>query len=281
VDVPRTERAKMDFCTEIYAVILCGGCSTRIINPHLDKALYNNAYTNLIQEVIKAGIASERILLSIRKDQKEILHSIQSNSSISSKQIVYDNENYSNIGPAGGLIATSLQYTNRIKNLLVLACDLPLIDSKGIRELIDSHFTSSDRLPILTCFTYDTDNNPEPLLSIWTNLALRELKSNIDNAKKTGPCFTIKRLSQIYENKPISQDFLNLLPPKLHKPSNPNWLFNANTHEDWVEASKLQLTADTSSQNVQKQKKSSSYDSSRARISETAPNLFNTTIPIL
>ncbi|MBM7420261.1 MULTISPECIES: NTP transferase domain-containing protein [Chryseobacterium] len=117
-------------------------------------------------------------------------------------------DTFLNMGPFGGIL--SALRSDREKAWLVVACDLPLLDEKSLKVLIENRNTEK----VATTYESPFDGLPEPLITIW------EPKSY-----------------------PLLLDFLgigNTCPRKvlinsdtlILKPNNPDALMNVNTPED-------------------------------------------------
>lgn len=118
--------------------------------------------------------------------------------------IIDDTEN--DMGPAAGLLA-AWRY-DPTATWLVVACDFPLLSAAAVRQLIDSYATP------VTCFK-NGEGFSEPLLAIWSPLALHTLDDNVKNGR-SGPSFTVKKLDG-----------------KLIEPTQQEWLVNVNTKDEW------------------------------------------------
>ncbi|KAL4863303.1 hypothetical protein BDV12DRAFT_202214 [Aspergillus spectabilis] len=74
-------------------------------------------------------------------------------------------------GPAGGLLAAHRHDSD--PDWLLVACDYPFFCVSALRQL------TKETIGPVTCFE-NADGAYEPLLGIWTPLALRLLKENVD-----------------------------------------------------------------------------------------------------
>jgi molybdopterin-guanine dinucleotide biosynthesis protein A len=128
-------------------------------------------------------------------------------------QFIYDTDNSSStpteLGPAAGLLAAHRRHPTF--HWLVIACDYPLVSMDDLWQLISNY-----EMP-LTCFE-NAEGWPEPLLAIWSPLALRALERNVQTGM-TGPIKTLKTL-----------------PSKRIKPVHERSLLNANTPAEWEKA---------------------------------------------
>nr|WP_256471432.1 NTP transferase domain-containing protein [Solitalea agri] len=118
-------------------------------------------------------------------------------------------------GPSVGLISAHLKHPDAA--WLVIACDLPLLTDKTLRELISSRNIHKSA----TSFISPINNLPEPLIAIWEPRALHLLKENFEAGlncpRKTLLNTTIELLTS---SSPLEQ-------------------MNANTPEDRDDALKI------------------------------------------
>jgi molybdopterin-guanine dinucleotide biosynthesis protein A len=138
--------------------ILCGGKSSRM-QSEKGLALYKNK--PFIEHIIDA-------VLPVTSKIQLITNSCD-----------YDYLKYNTIhdvlpdkGPIGG-IYTALVHSNYELNL-ILSCDIPLISTKIMRELIDKQNSSCD----VTIF--EETNRVHPLIGIYSKKVLSVLKNKID-----------------------------------------------------------------------------------------------------
>ncbi len=108
-------------------------------------------------------------------------------------------------GPLNGIL--SAHEFQPSKAWLVLAVDLPLINSKTLSKLISQR----DRQAYATAFLNARDNFPEPLVTIWEPTGLRKLKEFHTSGRTTYP-----------------RDFLQSEEIKLINVDTENELLNAN-----------------------------------------------------
>ncbi|MGD1947053.1 MAG: molybdenum cofactor guanylyltransferase [Croceivirga sp.] len=155
--------------SELYGLILAGGKSTRMGS---DKGLID--YHGKPQREYLFELASlfcEKVYYSAREDQ---LHSFSNK-----KEVILDQDDYQ--GPLNGIMSAHHAYPKTA--FLVLACDLPLLNEDGLRELIEHR----DRSKYATVFSKKDSGMPEPLIAIWEPEALREAKTYWKKAKSSSP----------------------------------------------------------------------------------------------
>jgi molybdopterin-guanine dinucleotide biosynthesis protein A len=143
----------------------------------------------------------ERVFVSARADQKD--DPVRSRF----EQIV---DRYEDMGPVAGIL--SAMDSNSEVSWLVMACDLPNVDSTTIRYLLEHH--SPDHHA--TCYRSSHDDLPEPLCAIYRP----ESRSVIDGFVADGMVCPRKML--------INSDAHLLNQP------NPVALHNINSPEDLV-----------------------------------------------
>lgn len=134
---------------ELKGLILAGGKSSRMKQ---DKSLLNyhgKSQIEHIHELLKPFC--KETFISCPADQKE---------KIPAEYAVIE-DSFLDLGPFGAILSAFKKYPHAA--WLVLACDLPLLDSETLNYLIQNRQPSR----IATAFS-DADNKfPEPLITIW------------------------------------------------------------------------------------------------------------------
>lgn len=184
--------------TKLYGLILTGGKSTRMGS---DKSLLN--YHGKSQRAYLYHAASkicDHVFYSAREDQLP--------SFPQKEQVIVDQNMYK--GPFNGILSAHLAYPNAA--WLVLACDLPLLDDKGLAELV----TARSPQKMATAFASKKSHLPEPLIAIWEPKALKEAINYLSNAKSSCP-----------------RKFLIQSDIALVTPSKEAFLYNANSLEEY------------------------------------------------
>jgi molybdenum cofactor guanylyltransferase len=142
-------------------VILCGGESTRMGR---DKGLI--AFTD---ETWSASAAKKiaalqiPVVFSINNSQRPQYAAI-----FPGEHLIMDDPTLTLKGPLAGILSVHLYAPT--EDLLVLACDLPLIDPALLKELIVRH-----RFQIAQSYLYTNDGVPEPLCGIYTAQGLARI----------------------------------------------------------------------------------------------------------
>ncbi len=185
---------------QLNALILAGGKSSRMGQ---DKALLkydNQRQVDRILTLLQAKV--EEVYVSCRREQ---------NLEVDAPKIF---DRMEDMGPLGAITTAFRENPNAA--WLVVACDLPMIDSDVIDQLISSR---SQKHTATAFFNHET-GFAEPLITIW------EPKSYMRMLEFEALGFSCPRKVL------INSDTLLL------KPHNPTKLFNVNTPEDFKVAAK-------------------------------------------
>jgi molybdenum cofactor guanylyltransferase len=143
-------------------VILCGGQSSRMGS---DKGLLKlHASTWAQTAVDKIAMLQLPVILSVNPAQYAAYNSIFSN-----LPLITDNDSLQLKGPLCGVLSVHMQYPS--EDLLVLACDMPLMEPGILNELIAVY--QQDEKSDAVVFTNNTE--PEPLCSIYKQKSLAHI----------------------------------------------------------------------------------------------------------
>jgi len=159
--------------TKFYGLVLIGGKSSRM---KTDKALleFHGQSQALYLSRLLNGFC-ERVFLSKRSDQ-------ELTGELNSLPYINDSEEFSGIGPLGGILSALSQSPHC--PWIVLACDLPLVDPQTIKTLIQKRNPQK----VATAFKSSFDGLPEPLCAIYEPQALQPmlafLKSGVQCPRK-------------------------------------------------------------------------------------------------
>lgn len=154
---------------KIYGLVLSGGKSTRMGE---DKGLipyHGIPQRDYLYQLLKK--VCEKSYLSIREDQVEEISS--------DVNVIVDRNEFR--GPYNGLLSAHRTFPDVA--WLVLACDLPLMDEKALRELIGRRNVAK----IATAFADAENPLPEPLCAIWEPVALQTSISYLEAGNGTCP----------------------------------------------------------------------------------------------
>lgn len=119
-------------------------------------------------------------------------------------------DTYEGLGPYGAILSAFKAYPQ--KTWLVVACDLPLLDTETLQQLISNR----DADKMATTFESPYDSLPEPLITIWEPQSHEILLSYIPEGYKC-PRKALRN---------------NIDDVKIIKATNPDALMNTNTPED-------------------------------------------------
>ena len=191
----------MTLADKIYGLVLSGGKSTRM---GTDKGLI--AYHGIPQRDYLYQMLEkicDKTFLSIRKEQETEISS--------TFNTIIDEDVFK--GPFNGILSAHKKYPDVA--WLVLACDLPLIDEKSLRELIEARKGSADA----TAFAQKENPLPEPLCAIWEPQALKGAITYLEQGNGSCP-----------------RKFLINNNTHLVFPENAQVLMNANSEVEYKEA---------------------------------------------
>jgi molybdopterin-guanine dinucleotide biosynthesis protein A len=144
----------------LHGLLLTGGRSRRM---QRDKAtLPYDGQPQLVRAMALLQPLVERAFVSVRRDQLQ-----------DPARRAYDTivDGADDLGPLGGIQSALRQHPGFA--WLVLACDLPLLDSDTLRYLI-SHRTPTR---LATAFLSSSDGKPEPLCAIYEPAALESIEA--------------------------------------------------------------------------------------------------------
>jgi molybdopterin-guanine dinucleotide biosynthesis protein A len=135
-------------------IVLCGGKSTRM---GTDKGLLApDAETWVSVAADKLTDLGLEVKISINKEQLNTYADIFSYS-----DLIPDDSNLDIHGPLCGVLSVHLQ--KPAEDLFILACDMPLMESFILKELLQT----AKKYPQADSFVFKNDNEPEPLCGIY------------------------------------------------------------------------------------------------------------------
>ena len=181
----------------LLGIVLAGGRSERMGH---DKGLIN--YHGLPQREYLYNLLggfTEKTYMSCRPDQANDF----------AGKFMAIPDSISGLGPLGAIISAFREFPNHA--LLVVACDIPLIDKDAINSLLFSRNPSK----IATAFFNKETNFPDPLLTIW------EPKAYLHLLQFLGLGFSCPRKVLINSDTEIIN------------PKNEKWLLNANDPDEY------------------------------------------------
>ncbi len=185
--------------SDLNGLILTGGKSSRMGE---DKSLieyHSKPQSQHLYELVKEFLPNT--YLSVREGQQ-----FDYNGDVIQDQL-------STKGPINGILSAMKLYPN--KAWLVLACDLPLISKKTIKQLVEAR----DPSKLATAFATEKTGLPEPLVAIWEYAALEPLNHH-----------------HLVEEKNCPRKFLLNNEIKIITPQDDLELYNANNPDEYKEA---------------------------------------------
>jgi molybdopterin-guanine dinucleotide biosynthesis protein A len=140
-------------------VVLCGGQSSRMGS---DKGLLKLNDKTWTQKVIDTlSNFQVPIVISVNKKQYQDYSII-----FPVNTLIPDDPSLQLRGPLYGLLSVHLKYPE--EDLLLLACDMPLIDAELIKELLTKYSTEIAD----DAFIFTNDGEPEPMPGIYRSKGL-------------------------------------------------------------------------------------------------------------
>ncbi len=185
----------------LYGLVLAGGKSTRMGQDKHLLEYHGQPQAQLLYALLQSYC--EKTFMSLRADQHDDSHR--------NYQTILDQDNYR--GPFNGLLSAHASYPEAA--WLVLACDLPLINTDTISTLIKAR----DPLALGTAMATRKSNLPEPLVAIWEPAGLQTAITYLETAESSCP-----------------RKFLINHNCKLVYPEQDQELLNANNPEEFREA---------------------------------------------
>lgn len=140
-------------------VVLCGGKSSRM---GTDKGLlkqHSQSWAYLAKD--KLASLDLHVKISVNKEQFEAY-----SSHFSLPELIPDNLSLDIRGPLCGVLSAHLEEPEQ--DLFILACDMPLMESFILKELLQTRieYAAAD------AFVFKNDGEPEPLCGIYTATGL-------------------------------------------------------------------------------------------------------------
>ena len=143
-------------------IVLCGGQSSRIGS---DKGLLMHEAKTWAQTAVeKLGVLQLPIKLSVNEQQQEAYAKV-----FKPELLITDDVSLDIKGPLLGVLSAHIE--NPGKDLFILACDLPLMDSHLLKELF-SLYQQSKKYDV---YIFTNDKQQEPLCGIYTAKALKKI----------------------------------------------------------------------------------------------------------
>jgi molybdopterin-guanine dinucleotide biosynthesis protein A len=164
-------------------VVLCGGQSSRM---GTDKGLLKlEARTWAQTAVDKLTALQIPVVLSVNAVQYPDYAMV-----FTAEQLVKDNDTLDIHGPLSGVLSIHLRFPQ--EDLLVLACDMPLMDTAILTQLA----ATQQEHPSFEAYVFSNDHQPEPLCGIYTAKGLAATIERYNNKQllKHSMKFTLQNL---------------------------------------------------------------------------------------
>src|SRR6188768_306440 len=139
-------------------VVLCGGQSSRMGSDKGLLILHDKTWTQKAIDTLSNFQIP--IVISVNKNQYQDYSSI-----FPTDTLIPDDPSLQLHGPLCGLLSVHLKYPE--EDLLILACDMPLIDKELIMQLLTKYSAET-----ADAFIYTTDSEPEPMPGIYRSKGL-------------------------------------------------------------------------------------------------------------
>jgi len=140
-------------------VVLCGGQSSRMGSDKGLLMLNDKTWTQKAIDTLRNFQIP--IVVSVNKNQYQDYSSI-----FHVDSLIPDDPSLQLHGPLCGLLSVHFKYPE--EDLLILACDMPLINTELISELLTNYDTEAAD----DAFIYTTDGEPEPMPGIYRSKGL-------------------------------------------------------------------------------------------------------------
>src|SRR6187401_2467401 len=134
-------------------VVLCGGQSSRMGSDKGLLMLNDKTWTQKAVETLRNFQIP--IVISVNKNQYHDYSLI-----FPADTLIPDDPSLQLHGPLCGLLSVHFKYPE--EDVLILACDMPLIDTELIKQLLTKYSTE-----IADAFIYTTNGEPEPMPGIY------------------------------------------------------------------------------------------------------------------
>jgi molybdopterin-guanine dinucleotide biosynthesis protein A len=135
-------------------LVLCGGQSSRMGTDKGLLKLHGRTWAEATADKLNA--LALPVILSVNEQQYQTYISL-----FTEKQIIRDNLSLGIRGPLCGVLSAHLLFPD--EDLFVLACDMPLLDVKVLKNLMEA----VEKFPSSGAVLYDNNGEPEPLCGIY------------------------------------------------------------------------------------------------------------------
>ena len=178
----------------VYGLVLAGGESRRMGR---DKALLpRDGKSQLAHIAALLEEVADRVFVSTRREQQD---------EAERSQFVQIVDRYKDIGPIAGILSAMDEYPE--VDWLIVACDLPNIDTATLRHLLDNRSAEQP----FTAFRSSHDGLPEPLCALYLSGSDAIIRQFIDNDISVCPRKILIRSDTylIEQPNPVALDNIN------------------------------------------------------------------------
>lgn len=178
-------------------ILLAGGLSRRYGSPKAFAEMNGKKFYQIVYDVLQS--VCDQVVIVTRKEfidwfPKEY-------------HVIVDIDAYSGCGPLAGIY--SAMNEKEAKNYVVLPCDMPLMTSQVLKQLVKLHSTDVTVIR--------SEGYLQPLVSVWS----RNVKLNIETALKNGQfkmTYVLKKVNTVHvEGERITESaqvFMNINTPE-------------------------------------------------------------------
>jgi len=153
-------------------IILCGGQSSRMGS---DKGLLKLEANTWAQTAIdKMAVLNIPIKISVNNQQYHQYETV-----FTATDLITDNTSLSLKGPLLGVLSSHLQFPD--EDLLILACDMPLMESSLLQLLYFLYLQE----PSFDAYIYTNEGEPEPLCGIYKAKGLASILDKLASGRLT------------------------------------------------------------------------------------------------
>jgi len=148
-------------------VVLCGGQSSRMGSDKGLLMLNDKTWTQKAIDTLSNFQIP--IVISVNKNQHQVYSSI-----FPVDMLIPDDPYLQLHGPLCGLLSVHLKYPE--EDLLIFACDMPLIDAELIKQLLTKYNAET-----AVAFIFTKDGEPEPMPGIYKSKGLAYVHQQYSN----------------------------------------------------------------------------------------------------
>lgn len=163
VSLVKKTGGKSDF--KLRGLVLCAGKSSRMQQDKSAMSHFGKPHAEFLADLLSDQC--DEVYYSVRADQSFESH-LQRYPQIIDTKLT---------GPGSGILEAFARYPH--SHWLVVACDMPYVDEKSLKMLIDGYQAQK----VATCFQNPENKLPEPLLAIYSPQAVEKLTGFLHDGK--------------------------------------------------------------------------------------------------